>query len=212
MTVSAAISHAAMLLLTPPRILCLFIRARGIADEDPDAALAGYRAVADMENERGEKGEWGFKALKRAVKLLFALGRHAEMMAVYGELLTYTKTNAVTRNYSEKALNSILDLVSVGQVTRAAPAGGAGAGAGAGGAGEAMDTGGGACDGDGSGAQQQQAGGLGGMLESFYNLTLDTLAAAKNDRLWFKINVKLGKPVVPPMHKAEWWPIPNRLC
>lgn len=29
-----------------------------------------------MEAERGERGEWGFKALKQAVKLLFALGRH----------------------------------------------------------------------------------------------------------------------------------------
>ncbi len=29
-----------------------------------------------MEAERGQRGEWGFKSLKQAVKLLFAMGRH----------------------------------------------------------------------------------------------------------------------------------------
>ena len=66
------------------------------------------------------------------------------------------------------------------------------------------------------GGGEAAAGGLGGMLESFYNLTLDTLAAAKNDRLWFKINVKLGKPVrAPPSHThpcQAWWPVCMLCC
>ena len=49
-----------------------------------------------------EKGDWGFKALKQTVKLLFRLGRFEEMMSTYQTMLSYIKA-AVTRNYSEKA-------------------------------------------------------------------------------------------------------------
>jgi COP9 signalosome complex subunit 2 len=63
--------------------------------------------------------------------------------------LTYIKT-AVTRNASEKAINSILDYVS-------------------------------------SHAQQQD------LLQEFYEITLAALQEAKNERLWFKTNLKLGK-------------------
>ena len=45
------------------------------------------------------------------VKLQFKRGKWAEMMEAYRELLTYIKS-AVTRNYSEKVINKILDLVS----------------------------------------------------------------------------------------------------
>ena len=45
------------------------------------------------------------------VKLHFKRGKHAEMMASYKQMLTYIKS-AVTRNYSEKVINKILDLVS----------------------------------------------------------------------------------------------------
>ncbi|KAG7384285.1 COP9 signalosome complex subunit 2 [Phytophthora pseudosyringae] len=60
---------------------------------------------------QGERSDWGFKALKRTVKLLFELQRHDEAMRRYEELLGYTKT-AVTRNEGEKGINSILDFVS----------------------------------------------------------------------------------------------------
>ena len=53
----------------------------------------------------------GFKALKQTVKLHYRLGRHKEMMKAYREMLTYIKS-AVTRNYSEKCINSIMDYVS----------------------------------------------------------------------------------------------------
>ena len=53
----------------------------------------------------------GFKALKQTVKLYYRLGRYKEMMEAYREMLTYIKS-AVTRNYSEKCINSIMDYVS----------------------------------------------------------------------------------------------------
>jgi COP9 signalosome complex subunit 2 len=75
---------------------------------DPREALDGFSAVIAME---AEHGEWGFKALKQTVKLHFKLGNHKDMMSSYREMLTYIKS-AVTRNYSEKVINSILDAVS----------------------------------------------------------------------------------------------------
>ena len=57
------------------------------------------------------KGEWGFKAYKQVVKLQFKRGRYTEMMAAYREMLTFIKS-AVTRNYSEKVINKLIDLIS----------------------------------------------------------------------------------------------------
>ncbi|KJE96816.1 COP9 signalosome complex subunit 2, variant [Capsaspora owczarzaki ATCC 30864] len=82
------------------------------------------------------------------VKLNFRLGKHQAMMKKYRQLLTYIKS-AVTRNYSEKSINSILDYISVSNQ---------------------MD-----------------------VLQEFYETTLETLREARNDRLWFKTNLKLGK-------------------
>lgn len=70
------------------------------------------------------------------------------MMRRYKMLLTYIK-NAVTRNYSEKSINSILDYIST---------------------------------------SKQMI-----LLQNFYETTLEALKDAKNDRLWFKTNIKLGK-------------------
>ena len=94
-----------------------------------------------------EKGEWGFKALKQMVKAYFRDGNFGEMMLKYKEMLQYIKS-AVTRNYSEKSINGILDYVS---------------------------------------SSQKLA-----LLQEFYETTLEALRDAKNDRLWFKTNLKLG--------------------
>merc|ERR1712216_307441 len=76
------------------------------------------------------------------------MGNYKEMMVTYKVMLTYIKS-AVTRNYSEKVINKVLDLVS--------------------------------------GSQNME------LLQEFYETTLKALQEAKNDRLWFKTNLKLGK-------------------
>lgn len=53
----------------------------------------------------------GFKALKQTVKIYYRLGRFKQMMDSYREMLTYI-ISAVTRNYSEKCINNIMDFVS----------------------------------------------------------------------------------------------------
>eukprot|EP00794_Sanderia_malayensis_P009733 gene9733-10727_t len=137
-----------------------YYNSKALKEEDPVAALDSFVKVLVLEQE---KGEWGFKALKQMVKINFKLalalkpdlvqtlsssGQYEEMVKRYKELLLYIKS-AVTRNHSEKSINSILDFIST--------------------------------------SKQME------LLQDFYETTLDALKDAKNDRLWFKTNCKLGK-------------------
>ncbi|KAG6519383.1 hypothetical protein ZIOFF_022876 [Zingiber officinale] len=122
-----------------------YYNSKGLVETDPKEALTGFAEVVRMEPE---KAEWGFKALKQTVKLYYRLGKYKEMMEAYREMLTYIKS-AVTRNYSEKCINSIMDFVS------------------------------------GSANQNFS------LLQEFYEMTLKALEEAKNERLWFKTNLKL---------------------
>ena len=85
-----------------------YYNAKGQKDSDREEALAGFELVIGMQED---KDEWGFKALKQMVKVLFEMKRFDEMMEKYKEMLTYIKS-AVTRNMSEKKINTILDFVS----------------------------------------------------------------------------------------------------
>ncbi|GJX75137.1 COP9 signalosome complex subunit 2, partial [Tanacetum coccineum] len=136
-------------------------RSDGLVETDPEGALTGFAEVVQMEPE---KADWftklellcnvifirdsNFKALKQTLKLYYRLGRYKEMTNAYREMLTYIKS-AVTRNYSEKSVNNIMDFVS------------------------------------GSASQNI------GLLQEFYQATLKALEEAKNERLWFKTNLKL---------------------
>ncbi|XP_070505126.1 COP9 signalosome complex subunit 2 isoform X1 [Chironomus tepperi] len=128
-----------------------YYNSKALKEDSPKEALLSFQKVLDLEN--GEKGEWGFKALKQMIKINFKLyslkqNNYAEMMNRYKQLLTYIKS-AVTRNHSEKSINSILDYISTSKNME--------------------------------------------LLQDFYETTLDALRDAKNDRLWFKTNTKLGK-------------------
>jgi len=122
-----------------------YYNSKALKEDDPRAALESFQRVLDLEEE---KGEWGFKALKQMIKINFKLGNIEEMMVRYSQLLGYIKS-AVTRNYSEKSINSILDYISTSKNME--------------------------------------------LLQDFYETTLEALRDAKNDRLWFKTNTKLGK-------------------
>nr|CAG4649249.1 EOG090X04DO [Scapholeberis mucronata]SVE93553.1 EOG090X04DO [Scapholeberis mucronata] len=125
-----------------------YYNSKALKEDEPKAALLSFQKVLDLEIQGGEKGEWGFKALKQMIKILFTLNNYPEMMSRYKQLLTYIKS-AVTRNHSEKSINSILDYIST--------------------------------------SKQME------LLQDFYETTLEALKDAKNDRLWFKTNSKLGK-------------------
>lgn len=48
-----------------------YYNSKSLKEDDPKAALASFQKVLDLEG--GEKGEWGFKALKQMIKINFKL-------------------------------------------------------------------------------------------------------------------------------------------
>ena len=49
--------------------------------------------------------------MKQAIKLEFRLKRYASAVEHYQELLTYVKSSVISRNYSEKSINNMLDFI-----------------------------------------------------------------------------------------------------
>ncbi|KZT40228.1 PCI-domain-containing protein [Sistotremastrum suecicum HHB10207 ss-3] len=138
-----------------------YYTAKSKKEDDPEGALQAFKAIVTAEEE---KGDWGFKALKQSTKLLFLrLNRPREALQTYTQLLTYTKS-AVTRNYSEKTINGILDYVGGGGNT------------------------------SGKGKKKASSASVDvTVLQEFYEVTRTALEEAKNDRLSLKTNLKLAK-------------------
>ncbi|KIY46336.1 PCI-domain-containing protein [Fistulina hepatica ATCC 64428] len=98
----------------------MYYTAKSKKEDNPEEALKDFRAIVEQEEEMGE---WGFKALKQSTKVLFLqLRRPQEALKTYIQLLKYTKS-AVTRNYSEKTINGILDYVGGGKPGKAGKGG-----------------------------------------------------------------------------------------
>ncbi|KAJ3762188.1 hypothetical protein EV360DRAFT_36211 [Lentinula raphanica] len=90
----------------------MYYTAKSKKEDNPEGALKDFAAIVNQEKE---KGDWGFKALKQSTKLLYlVLRRPNDALQTYTQLLSYTKS-AVTRNYSEKTINGILDYVGGGK-------------------------------------------------------------------------------------------------
>ncbi|KAG8682738.1 hypothetical protein FRC12_006492 [Ceratobasidium sp. 428] len=137
-----------------------YYSAKALKEDDPKDAIKAFRKIVDSEKE---KGDWGFKALKQSTKISFQmLGKPDDALQTYTELLGYTRS-AVTRNYSEKTINGILDYVGgqkplkKGQRSRST---------------EPVPV---------------------EILEKFYEVTKNILIETKNERLSTKINLKLAK-------------------
>ncbi|KAF2807456.1 PCI-domain-containing protein [Mytilinidion resinicola] len=84
-----------------------YYNAKQMKGDNPEEAVDEFLGVPALEEE---KGDWGFKGLKQAIKLEFKLKRYNKAVEHYQELLTYVKS-AVTRNYSEKSINNMLDFI-----------------------------------------------------------------------------------------------------
>ncbi|KAI4088037.1 MAG: hypothetical protein LQ344_006352 [Seirophora lacunosa] len=87
-----------------------YYNAKQMKIDNLDEAIVEFLGIPAMESE---KGDWGFKGLKQAIKLEFKLRRYDQAVEHYRELLTYVKS-AVTRNYSEKSINNMLDFIEKG--------------------------------------------------------------------------------------------------
>lgn len=84
-----------------------YYNAKQMKADNPEEAIDEFLGMLALEEE---KGDWGFKGLKQAIKLEFKLGKYAKAIEHYQELLSYVKS-AVTRNYSEKSINNMLDFI-----------------------------------------------------------------------------------------------------
>ncbi|MPC35704.1 COP9 signalosome complex subunit 2 [Portunus trituberculatus] len=51
-----------------------YYNSKALKEDDPRAALTSFQRVLDL--EAGDKGEWGFKALKQMIKINFRLVRN----------------------------------------------------------------------------------------------------------------------------------------
>ncbi|KAI6247599.1 COP9 signalosome complex subunit 2 [Erysiphe necator] len=87
-----------------------YYNAKQMKTSEPEDAIKEFLEIPGLEKE---KGDWGFKGLKQAVKIEFLLGKYNKASEHYAELLSYVKS-AVTRNYSEKSINNILDFIEKG--------------------------------------------------------------------------------------------------
>ncbi|KAJ5111138.1 hypothetical protein N7532_001673 [Penicillium argentinense] len=87
-----------------------YYNAKQMKVDNPEEAVDEFLGVPALEQD---KSDWGFKGLKQAIKLEFKLGRYGDAVEHYRELLTYVKS-AVTRNYSEKSINNMLDYIEKG--------------------------------------------------------------------------------------------------
>lgn len=52
-----------------------YYNSKALKEDEPKAALTSFQKVLDLEVQGGEKGEWGFKALKQMIKILFTMVR-----------------------------------------------------------------------------------------------------------------------------------------
>lgn len=48
-----------------------YYNSKSLKEKDPNSSLLSFQKVLDL--EAGEKGEWGFKALKQMIKINFRL-------------------------------------------------------------------------------------------------------------------------------------------
>jgi len=97
----------------------IYYEAKSIKDGDWKAAIEKFMEVVKIERD-GEKSEWGFKCHKQICKILFANKVYDTFFETLEGLMKYIDTTAITKNYSEKSLNSILEYVSIS--SNAAPA------------------------------------------------------------------------------------------
>ncbi|KAJ6264129.1 hypothetical protein Dda_0271 [Drechslerella dactyloides] len=86
-----------------------YYNAKQIKQNEPRDAIEEFLGIVELEEE---KGDWGFKGLKQVIKLEFKLKEYDKAIEHYKQLLTYIKS-AVTRNYSEKSINNMLDYISL---------------------------------------------------------------------------------------------------
>lgn len=170
-----------------------YYNSKALKEDDPTNSLISFQKVLDL--EAGQKGDWGFKALKQMIKINFRLvstgsfwtlpfamiccccnnlfSNLFEQFSLTPLSLSLTRSPPTRKQgkYEEmmKCYKMLLSYIK-SSVTRNYSE-------------KSINS---ILDYISTSKQMQ-------LLQEFYETTLDALKDAKNDRLWFKTNTKLGK-------------------
>jgi COP9 signalosome complex subunit 2 len=156
-----------------------------LGEKRPREAMEKFEKVIAMETARAERGvkieNWRFKALHNLVTIFFDLGNFDAMTARYKDMLQ--DMPLVTRNECTEAINAVLEMLS------AAATGGNGAS-------ELSQS---STNNSSSSSSASRNGGgsgsatTGAVMVDMFQITLEALKNANNERLWFNTNLRLAK-------------------
>ncbi|CAK4681960.1 hypothetical protein AeMF1_021400 [Aphanomyces euteiches] len=143
-----------------------YYSAKGLREEKnlpSEEVEAAFQSVLDLDETNDSI--WGFRALKQLIKWEIRHQALEKAMKHYEMLLHRIATSStITRNMGEKGVNGVLDFVSSHPVAPNAT------------------------------SKDENAAAAWVILQQFYEKTLETLQQkeSRNERLWFKTNLKLG--------------------
>ncbi|XP_049849419.1 COP9 signalosome complex subunit 2-like [Schistocerca gregaria] len=83
----------------------LYFEAKDLESEDPEEMLRCFELVLETEPS---KGKWGFKSLKKMIKILYTLGRMEEVLKNFNRLLKEYSNLIIGK---EEAMNKLLDFI-----------------------------------------------------------------------------------------------------
>ena len=86
-----------------------YYNSKALKEDDPLAAIESFKKVLELEEKSGEKGDWGFKALKQMMKIYFKMENHEEMLKCYNKLWVFTFKHRAIRIDRHKQENFILE-------------------------------------------------------------------------------------------------------
>ncbi|KAF4673046.1 COP9 signalosome complex subunit 2 [Perkinsus olseni] len=140
---------------------------------NPAVALEHFNKVIRLEGESMNEDSiaWRFKALRHVVVLQCRLGYPSEVVeSSYRQLLSYM--GRVSKNEAQEAIDFVIDAIC-NKVSQLSPA-------------SISSTSGGPPSPEGAASGDSQ-------LQAVYELTLEALKSARNDRLWFATSLKLAR-------------------
>jgi len=147
-----------------------------LGEKRPREAMEKFEKVIAMETARAGRGvkieNWRFKALHNLVTIYFDLGNFDAMTSRYKDMLQ--DMPLVTRNECTEAINAVLERLSAAAASATANT---------------------TNNNNGGSSSSSNSGGAttGDVLVDMFQITLEALKSANNDRLWFNTNLRLAK-------------------
>ena len=87
-----------------------YYNSKALKEDEPKAALTSFQKVLDLETQGGEKGEWGFKALKQMIKILFTLVTTVYFYSMIYKALVYIWFDTEQLLWNDDSIQTTLDI------------------------------------------------------------------------------------------------------